>query len=213
MLGCVLKNSGNCNKMGTRICKIVEEMAEIIEPKVGNPKNSVSRNWAILSYPWNLIFLRMRFSNFFLDYMVWKYQNEIAPILYNGISTKTDEKDIKIPDCPLTEKVLTECPCIILLHAASNSDSWLSKYKYENLSQYTNIEIKSEFPGTAIYICCRAGDQRRTARTAVTSVPPHTAHPHLAVLLTEVRAALGILGCKLRHFIIYSLGSPKTLKN
>ena len=23
--------------MGTRICKIVEEMAEIIEPKVGNP--------------------------------------------------------------------------------------------------------------------------------------------------------------------------------
>ena len=33
-----------CNKMGTRICKIVEEMAEIIKPKVGNPKNSVSRN-------------------------------------------------------------------------------------------------------------------------------------------------------------------------
>ena len=30
--------------------------------------------------------------------MVWKYQNEIAPILYNGISTKTDEKDIKIPN-------------------------------------------------------------------------------------------------------------------
>ena len=25
--------------MGTRICKIVEEMAEIIESKVGNPKN------------------------------------------------------------------------------------------------------------------------------------------------------------------------------
>ena len=30
--------------MGTRICKIVQEMSEIIEPKVGNPKNSVSRN-------------------------------------------------------------------------------------------------------------------------------------------------------------------------
>ena len=44
MLGGVLKNSGICNKMGTRIYKIVEEMAEIIEPKVGNPKNSVSRN-------------------------------------------------------------------------------------------------------------------------------------------------------------------------
>ena len=87
-----------CNKMGTRICKIVEEMAEIIEPKVGNPKNSVSRNWAILSYPWNLIFLMMRFSNFFLNYMVWKYQNEIAPIFYYGISTKTNEKDLKIPN-------------------------------------------------------------------------------------------------------------------
>ena len=87
-----------CNKMGTRICKIVEEMAEIIEPKVGNPKNSVSRNWAILSYPWNLIFFRMRFSNFFLNYMIWKYQNEIAPIFYYGISTKTNEKDLKIPN-------------------------------------------------------------------------------------------------------------------
>ena len=29
--------------------------------------------------------------------MVWKYQNEIAPIFYYGISTKTNEKDIKIP--------------------------------------------------------------------------------------------------------------------
>ena len=86
-----------CNKMGTRTCRIVEEKAEIIKPKVGNPKNSVSRNWAILSYPWNLFFLRMRFSNFFLNYMVWKYQNEIAPIFYHGISTKTNEKYIKIP--------------------------------------------------------------------------------------------------------------------
>ena len=44
------------NNMGTRICKIIEEMSEIIEPKAGNPKNSVSRNWAILSHPWNLTF-------------------------------------------------------------------------------------------------------------------------------------------------------------
>ena len=29
--------------------------------------------------------------------MIWKYQNEIAPIFYYGISTKTTEKDIKIP--------------------------------------------------------------------------------------------------------------------
>ena len=41
------------------------------------------------------------------------YRNEIAPIFYYGISTKTNEKDIIIPNLqPLTEKVLTECPCM-----------------------------------------------------------------------------------------------------
>ena len=30
--------------------------------------------------------------------MVQKYQNEIAPILYYGISAKTNEKDLKIPN-------------------------------------------------------------------------------------------------------------------
>ena len=30
--------------------------------------------------------------------MVQKYQNEISPIFYNGISTKTNEKDLKIPN-------------------------------------------------------------------------------------------------------------------
>ena len=30
--------------------------------------------------------------------MVQKYQNEIAPIFYYGISTKTNEKDLKILD-------------------------------------------------------------------------------------------------------------------
>ena len=44
-----------------------------------------------------LLFLSMRFSNNFLTYMVWKYQNEIAPIFYYGISTKTNEKGLKIP--------------------------------------------------------------------------------------------------------------------
>ena len=29
--------------------------------------------------------------------MVWKYQNEIVPIFYYGISKKTNEKDLKIP--------------------------------------------------------------------------------------------------------------------
>ena len=40
----------------------------------------------------------MRFFNFFLVYMVQKYQNEIAPIFYYGKSPKTDEKDLKIPN-------------------------------------------------------------------------------------------------------------------
>ena len=57
------------SQMGTKIWKIYWEMSEIMELKVGNPKNSVSRNWAILNYPWNLNFLRMRFSNFFL--IIW----------------------------------------------------------------------------------------------------------------------------------------------
>ena len=30
--------------------------------------------------------------------MVWKCQNEISPIFYYGISTKTNEKDLKIPN-------------------------------------------------------------------------------------------------------------------
>ena len=122
--------------MGTRICKIVEEMAEIIKPKVGNPKNSVSRNWAILSYPWNLIFLRMRFSNFFLNYMVWKYQNEIAPIFYYGISTKTNEKDIKIPK---------------LQPPDWKSPYWMSLYKWEGCKMPA---FNVYFTGISLSIMC-----------------------------------------------------------
>ena len=40
----------------------------------------------------------MRFFNFFLNHIVQKYQNEIAPIFYYGISTQTNEKDLKILD-------------------------------------------------------------------------------------------------------------------
>ena len=99
MLGLFWKILEIYNKMGTRICKIIEEMSEVIEPKVGNPKKSVSRNWAILSHPWNLTFFEDEiFQHFsYLYYMVWNYQNEIAPIFYYGISTKTNDKDLKIP--------------------------------------------------------------------------------------------------------------------
>ena len=103
MLGVFWKIQEICNKMGTRICKMVEEMSEIIERKVGNPKNLVSRNWAILSHPWNLTFFMMIFFNFFHNHMVQKYQNEISPTIYYGISTKTNEKDLKIPNLQLPD--------------------------------------------------------------------------------------------------------------
>ena len=45
-----------------------------------------------------LLFLRMRFFNFFLICMVQKYQNEISPIFYYGKKLKTSEKLLKIPD-------------------------------------------------------------------------------------------------------------------
>ena len=143
MLGVFWKIQEICSKTGTRISKIDGEMSEIIEPKVGNPENSISRNWATLSHPWNLTFLEndifklssylyglkvpkwncahillwkkaknirktpkntcfttyliMRFFNFFLTYMVQKYQNEISPIFYYGKKLKTSGKLLKIP--------------------------------------------------------------------------------------------------------------------
>ena len=63
-----------------------------------------------------LLFLRMRFSNIFLTYMVWKYQNEIAPTFYYGISTKTNEKDLKIPN---------------LQHPDWKHPYWMSLYYYK----------------------------------------------------------------------------------
>ena len=69
-----------------------------MELKVGNPKNSVSRNWAISSQPRNLTFLEDEIFQLFSVCIVQKYQNEIVPIFYYGISTKTNEKDLKILD-------------------------------------------------------------------------------------------------------------------
>ena len=39
----------------------------------------------------------MIFLNFFVAYMVQKYQNESAPIFYYGKSPKTNRKHLKIP--------------------------------------------------------------------------------------------------------------------
>ena len=56
-----------CNRMGTRISRICWKMFEILEPKVDNHNNSVSRNRAILCLPWNITFLwRWVLSTFFV---------------------------------------------------------------------------------------------------------------------------------------------------
>ena len=89
--------------MGTRILQIYwEKLATLkiqsaeIEPFWANPEYEI------------LLLLKMRFFNFFLNHMVQKYQNEIAAIFYYGISTKTNEKDLKyLIYSPLTENILT----------------------------------------------------------------------------------------------------------
>ena len=50
-----------------------------------------------------LLFLMMIFFNFFHNHRVQKYQNEISPTIYYGISTKTNEKDLKIPNLQLPD--------------------------------------------------------------------------------------------------------------
>ena len=48
-------------------------------------------------------FLMMSFLNFFHNHMVQKYQNEISPTIYYDISTKTNEKDLQIPNLQLPD--------------------------------------------------------------------------------------------------------------
>ena len=69
MIGVFLKIQEIYSQMGTKILKIYWELSEIMELKVGNPKNSVSRNWAILSHPWNLTFFHDKIFQFFS----WSY--------------------------------------------------------------------------------------------------------------------------------------------
>ena len=83
MLGVFWKIQEICNKMGTRICKIVEDMSEVIEPKVGNPQNSTNQNLAnlSLSQPLNLTFLEDEiFQLFFQSYVLKVPEWKIAHI-------------------------------------------------------------------------------------------------------------------------------------
>ena len=81
-------------------------------------------------------------------------------------------------------------------------------------SHYTNIEIKSEFPtplDTFVDVLVTSAALPGPG-TPVTSVPPRTPHPHTAVLLTEVRAALGIIGCKLYGILFSSKWDGQKLR-
>ena len=49
--------------------------------------------------------------------MVWRYQNEIAPIFYYGISTKTNEKDLEIPKLQPPD---WKSPCWMTLYIIPN---------------------------------------------------------------------------------------------
>ena len=100
MLGEFQKIQEICTKMSmsTRIFKNDGEMPEIIEPKVGNPQNSNSRNWANLSQPWNLAFSEDEILKLFFNHMSQKYQNEKSPILYGLKKPKTSEKVQKMRD-------------------------------------------------------------------------------------------------------------------
>ena len=61
-------------------------------------KKSDNGKYAILSQPWNFTFFENEILKLFLNHMVQNYQNEIAPIYYYGISTKTNEKYLKVPN-------------------------------------------------------------------------------------------------------------------
>ena len=56
--------------------------------------------------------------------MVQKYQNEIPPIFYYGISTKTNEKDLKIPNLQaLTLGRIIKMTLYLYLDKANNNNT------------------------------------------------------------------------------------------
>ena len=62
------------------------------------PKNSDIIKYAIFQQILKFNHYENEIFQLFHIYMVQKYQNEIAPTFYYGISTKTNEKDLKIPN-------------------------------------------------------------------------------------------------------------------
>ena len=60
--------------------------------------------------------------------MVQKYQNEIPPIFYYGISTKTSEKDLKIPN--LQALTLGRIIKMTLYISSDNVEDWCENVIY-----------------------------------------------------------------------------------
>ena len=87
----------------------------------------------------------MRFFNFFLSHMVWKYQNEISPIFYCGKKLKTSEKLLKLPDIqPLDWK----------------HPYWMTRYKTHLMDRMacTLFLLMVTIPNimTRFFVCCWA---------------------------------------------------------
>ena len=101
MLGEFQKIQEICNKMSIRIFKIDGEMPEIMEPKVGNPKNSNSRNWANLSQPWNLAF----------------FEDENFQLFFQSYAPKVPEWKIAHIEWSKKPKTLKEVPKMTVLQA------------------------------------------------------------------------------------------------
>ena len=111
MLGVLWKIQEICSKTITRISKIDGEMSEIMEPKVGNPWNSVSRNWAILSHPWNLTF----FEDEIFQLCSHLYGSKVPKWNFaHSLLWKKAENIRKTPKNTVTEDNLTEWPGIYM---------------------------------------------------------------------------------------------------
>ena len=88
-------------------------MSEIIEPEVGNPKNletlEIEPYWG---NPEILLFLRMRFFNFFLIIWFKSTKMKLRPYFTMELIQKLMKKTSKyLIYSPLTEIILTEWPC------------------------------------------------------------------------------------------------------
>ena len=77
--------------------KLMEKCLRFFIPRLATLKIQWSEIELIWATPEIKPFFNMRFFNFYVAYMVQKYQNESAPIFYYGKSPKTRRKHLNIP--------------------------------------------------------------------------------------------------------------------